>query len=369
MNSILSKFQSFIANIIVFLLFGIFSFGPIGLGIYYLISEYSETNNAKKSMNWPTTAGIIISSDFREKEDTDSVKKLYSPKILYSYSVKIMEYSSQKIFFGNYSLSLENARKIVNRYPAGKRVTVFYNPDKHDLSVLEPGGKTFNYYWLLLGVGLLSFGIFVLLQALIFDPRKESKIADTFRQASLRLGMKYIEKDEHLKNEGFDHFPLFQKGYETGCPPPEIRNVIRGQKDGIKKMLFRYIFFTDEGETNEKHDELFAVIATPESNLSRFEMYPKKLGDKIGAIFGKKHDIKFQSYREFSNNYLLHGFREQAVRKLFDSEILNFFSEERGWSIEGGGDWLVIYKATPIDLDAVLNMEKTTTLISLLLSK
>jgi hypothetical protein len=357
MNRKQSKFQSFIVNIGGLLIVAIFFFGWFGFGIYFLFSEYSETVNAKESINWWTTDGIIISSDIKEKKDEGGGKR-YSPKILYSYSVQRIKYSSTKISFGEYAPSLENARKIVNQYPAGKIVTVYYNPDKHNLSVLVPGGKTISYWRLFAGVLVILIGIFALLQILIFDRRKEREIADTLRQASLRLGMKYFKKDESLKNEDFGLVPLFQKGEAV-----EFRNVVRGQKDGVKVMLFQYCYLYTEGGETEAHDQLVAVIGIPERRLPGFRMYPKKLSHKIGLSYGK-YDINFQSYREFSNNYVLQGMPELAVRRLFDSEILQFFSKERGWFIEGGGDWLVIYKATPINLDAVLSLEKDATLIS-----
>ena len=65
---------------------------------------------------------------------------------------------------------------------------------------------------------------------------------------------------------------------------------------------------------------------------------------KIADVFGFK-DIDFKNYPLFSKNYLLKGTNEQAIRKLFDSQIINFFEQKRIHSvIESGMNKIVYYK-------------------------
>ena len=65
------KSESFIANIVMILIFAIFIFGWFGFGIYLLFTEYSETKNAKESLSWWTTDGLIISSEIKKEDRQD----------------------------------------------------------------------------------------------------------------------------------------------------------------------------------------------------------------------------------------------------------------------------------------------------------
>jgi hypothetical protein len=41
---------------------------------------------------------------------------------------------------------------------------------------------------------------------------------------------------------------------------------------------------------------------------------------------------------------LLRGSEEKAIRRLFTGPIVRFFAKRKGWSVEAGGDWLVVYR-------------------------
>ena len=40
------------------------------------------------------------------------------------------------------------------------------------------------------------------------------------------------------------------------------------------------------------------------------------------------------------------GENEQAIRELFSSDRLAYLKRRTGWSIEGKGSWLVVYRAS-----------------------
>jgi len=42
---------------------------------------------------------------------------------------------------------------------------------------------------------------------------------------------------------------------------------------------------------------------------------------------------------------LLKGKDKGAVQQLFNSHIRNYFLSGQTWCVEGGGEWLVVYKA------------------------
>jgi len=67
----------------------------------------------------------------------------YHAEIMYNYFVKNQIYSNNKVAFGDYgSSNPQHARSISNLYQKGKEVTVYYQPEDPQNSVLEPGFQT-----------------------------------------------------------------------------------------------------------------------------------------------------------------------------------------------------------------------------------
>lgn len=136
-------------------------------------NQIQRIKNAQASLSWPSTEGKIISSRVESKISTNSGKQRisttsYFADIMHEYTVRDKEYSSKIISFGNYNSSdRSRAEEIVNRYPDGKKIQVFYNPSDPDNSVLEPGIPISIYVFIAIGVLLLIFGSRVLYSALV----------------------------------------------------------------------------------------------------------------------------------------------------------------------------------------------------------
>jgi len=120
----------------------------ISIGIGVALSGYSTYKTSVESKNWPTVDGIIIKSKIENQTFTteENGKKKTEvrpyPKIIYKYQANEKKYESTKISF----IPLPgNANQIVTRYPKGKTVRVYYNPDKPKQAVLVPGNASVNY--------------------------------------------------------------------------------------------------------------------------------------------------------------------------------------------------------------------------------
>lgn len=136
----------------------------IGVGVGFSVYGYNVLQNAKASSKWPAAKGIITVSEVIKNESTTGTGTnkrktvTYNAKIHFKYSVKGKDYTSSNVTFGQ---STKGAGEIVNRYPIGKNVKVFYNPQDLEVAVLEPGVSTSSYLF-------LGFGIFFTLTGLIF---------------------------------------------------------------------------------------------------------------------------------------------------------------------------------------------------------
>ncbi|MDY6970610.1 MAG: DUF3592 domain-containing protein [Spirochaetota bacterium] len=127
-----------------------------GFGVGFIIYGYNVLQNAKQSEKWPVVNGTVFLSKIEKHENTTGkgVKRRttvsYLPKIEYKYSINGREYKSNNVVFGQ---STEGAGNIVQRYPKGKKVKVYYNPSDHATAVLEPGVGISSY--LFIGFGIL----------------------------------------------------------------------------------------------------------------------------------------------------------------------------------------------------------------------
>ena len=112
---------------------------------------------ASQSRTWPTAQGIIQESSVEYQWDTSvnsGSRGFYHAKIMYDFTVDTKTLSGNKVAFGDYDLSYSSrARKIVNRYPKGKAVTVYYDPQNPQVCILEPGVK--EQAFLVPGLGLI----------------------------------------------------------------------------------------------------------------------------------------------------------------------------------------------------------------------
>ena len=95
----------------------------------------------------------------------------YSAEVTYAYQVAGTNYTGDKVSIGQMSSSSDYARGIVNRYPAGKKVSVYYSPDDATDAVLETGihGGT----WICFGVGT-AFTLFGILFLQICHQRRRA---------------------------------------------------------------------------------------------------------------------------------------------------------------------------------------------------
>ncbi len=131
--------------------FGVLCFGSFVLifgavAAWLLFTYFQQRRKAGESAGWPATQGKIVLSTVKAsttRHSTDSgmwvERTSYFPKVQYEYSVMGKTYTGGRIAFGaskGFS-SRAGAEKVLERYPVGATVTVYYNPDNPADAVLE----------------------------------------------------------------------------------------------------------------------------------------------------------------------------------------------------------------------------------------
>jgi hypothetical protein len=127
------------AGIIVFVLFIL---NAIFLAvIYFMRKKMAEVSQ------WPSTMGTVMMSTIDRRSSSDGYTDY--PVVQYSYQIGGQAYQSTKLAPGP-EMGGTGMEKVVERYPAGAQVMVFYNPQNPSDAVLEKKAPAQWLMWLLL---------------------------------------------------------------------------------------------------------------------------------------------------------------------------------------------------------------------------
>jgi len=123
-----------------------------------------------------------------------------------------------------------------------------------------------------------------------------------------------------------------------------LKNFIELPQGAEQVRLFDFNYTRGHGKSKQTYDQsVFQIISPLVAELPALMMKPEGLFDKLASAFGSK-DIDFPEHPTFSKKYLLKGDNEEAIRKLFTSDIITFFEKEKGWAMEVSNGRLLLYK-------------------------
>jgi len=133
------------------------------------IGMRSGQREARESIGWPTAPGTILESEVlaqagmraTDERPTKRAGTSHRARVRYSYVAGGAERFGTRIeVFQRYHPTPEEAAAQLAPYPAGAPVTVRYDPEAPERSVLEPGPEEFdNTYFFAFGGGFLVISI------------------------------------------------------------------------------------------------------------------------------------------------------------------------------------------------------------------
>ena len=141
----------------------IFCIGFMLIGLVFFLLGGYQLLQGLTTKDWPAAPGKILSSQVQSGNRTSGgpvrsrkgSSKRYSVDVRYRYEVDGQEFEGDRLRFGNVSYkSRSKAQKVMNRYPRGKEVEVFYDPENPQSSVLIKG---IGLSWLAVGLGGVAF--------------------------------------------------------------------------------------------------------------------------------------------------------------------------------------------------------------------
>ncbi|MEW6029217.1 MAG: DUF3592 domain-containing protein [Chloroflexota bacterium] len=133
----------------------------------------------KRSQGWLTTPGKVVHSRLkstfvsrggRKSHNLDGSVRLvtaYIPDVVYEYRANAEVFQSSQIFIGQqFPSPLSFASGFIEKYPVGKEVDVFYNPEKPATAVLERNRFKELSGQLVGGILFLLLGFAILIQVI-----------------------------------------------------------------------------------------------------------------------------------------------------------------------------------------------------------
>lgn len=114
-----------------------------------------------RSRLWPTTEGVVTLSEI-EVDMPGGDDAAYSAKIRYEYTVHRRLHIGTQIRALNWTRPYaEQVQELLQRYPVGAVVTVWYDPKRSEVAMLEPGVKLWEvavFLAYLITLVVLGFG-------------------------------------------------------------------------------------------------------------------------------------------------------------------------------------------------------------------
>jgi len=129
------------------------------VGLIAFVQSVAKHRKCRQTKNWIRVVGTITQSESVTDHGNDAF-----PHVSYEYSIEGLDFVGSNINFRPFYYDLETTKDALKKYPIGKEVDVFIDPNNHPKSVLEPGvgpSKEMLYSHLF-SLAFLGFGIILL---------------------------------------------------------------------------------------------------------------------------------------------------------------------------------------------------------------
>jgi hypothetical protein len=184
--------------------------------------------------------------------------------------------------------------------------------------------------------GISAFVVAILVVGYFQEKKRNEGLA----AVAEKLGLPFFPSGDPALIDELSKFELFTQGRSR-----KISNMLHGETDEVRVGIFDYQYTTGSGKNSHTWWQTVIYFCSPELNLPHFAMRPEHLFHKIGGLLGYE-DLDFESHPIFSRKYLLRGSDPDRIRVLFRDEILTYFEDQKGVSVEGNGNQIIYYRAS-----------------------
>jgi hypothetical protein len=135
------------------------------IGAFALWASGPSFIQAVESSRWASVNGEIVSSDIVRVPNPGQRGITTGAEIQYTYSVADQVHTGTRLRFMDYASSDDSASQARLDFPQGATVSVYYDPEQPDVSVLRPGLHWFAVLLPLMSTTFLVVGLFLIRRA------------------------------------------------------------------------------------------------------------------------------------------------------------------------------------------------------------
>lgn len=188
--------------------------------------------------------------------------------------------------------------------------------------------------WVLIGI----VGVGSIASLIVTVIRREKARGRALAAVAQELGFSLVNGDGNLHLDAFS----IATNLFTQDASGKAYNALEGKAAGLRVILFDYRYVTGSGDSVSTVQQTVATFATPRNNLPKFVLKKKRL---LSRLSSKK--IEIDGNPEFSRRFALTGADAIATQTLFGPALAGFLAStklEEKFLLEGGGQWLVLYR-------------------------
>lgn len=183
--------------------------------------------------------------------------------------------------------------------------------------------------------GLVAFVVVLVRYLMRLENKKNQDRMQQMQRCAQTLGFSFSHTSKKQKKTGGLY--LFTLGHSR-----EALNVLTGEKNDVGIAVMDYHYVISGGKSAQLFRQTVARFYPIGLDLPQFTLRPEKFYHKIASMVGYQ-DIDFTRHPTFSGQYLLRGTDAEAVRSLFDMNVITFFERNPDLSVEGNGNHLIVY--------------------------
>ena len=117
------------------------------------------------------------------------------------------------------------------------------------------------------------------------------------------------------------------------------------EEDGAKSYYFDYSCLLGDGKDQRKRQSTVALFDFNKGAFPDFHLSPEGNFEKETSGL---EPVDMSLFKGFPQGAKLYGRDQAALQKLFTPEIAACFAEHPGWSAQGSGRYLVMYKGSEL---------------------
>ncbi len=194
-------------------------------------------------------------------------------------------------------------------------------------------------------VFLTLLGVIVNILYFRWQKKKEQRRTEKIKLISAQLRMNFLAEDSNNIMQHLHNFKLFnQRGRNL------VKNILSKEINNFKIYIFEYKYSIYRTKNKYEHWQTVAFLYDDNMRLPKFLLKPKNILEQLSDFLGS-HDIKFENYPRFSEQYLLRGSHEQDIRQIFTDNVIVFFEGKIGFypamqttpCVEAAEDCLIYY--------------------------